>query len=184
MHASLAESSFITDISKSCLVVLKESARSSCWFALLHTSQTSDMNAITSRAVLSAYPKHMMKKISLPNNIVGDSTSAASSMHERQEIQALGSNNLLMIPCDADCPSSPRTSTDLERFGQFVHCPLRGPPMPNPQYIWSRDDICLNQRCDNYNIARNLFKMPNPPHNLYLTEDMNGMFSNSVTVTV
>ena len=184
MHASLTESSLIADMSKSCWVVLKESARSSCWFALLHTSQTSDMNAITSRAVFSAYPKHMMKKISLPNNIVGDSTSAASYMHERQDIRALDSNSLLMIPCDADCPSSLRTSTDLKGFGQFVHCPSRGPPMPNPQYIWSRNDICFNQRCDNYDVFRNLSEMPNPPHNLYLTEDMNGMFSNSVTVAV
>ncbi len=181
MYASLTESSLnlIADMYKSRWVILKESARSSFWFTLLHTSQTSDMNAITSRAVFSAYPKHMMKKISFSNNIVGDSTSAALHMNERQEIQEIqeiGSDNLLMTPCGTDCPSLLRASIDLEGFGQFVHCPSREPPMPNPQYIWSRDDMCCNQRCDNYEISRNFSKMPNPPHDLYLTKDMNGMF--------
>lgn len=169
-------SSLIADISKFRWVVLKESARSCFWFTLLHTLQTSDMNAITSRAVFSAYPSHMKKKISLPNNIVGDSTSAASNMNERQQIQELGPHHPFMTPCGGDCPSVSRVTTDLKGFGQFVYCPSRGPPMPNPRYIWSRDSMCYNQRCDNYEIFRDLPELPSAPYNLYLTADMNGTF--------
>lgn len=141
-------------------------------------SQTSDMNAITARAIFSIYPHHMNKKISFPNSLLGDSTSAAWDMNERQQIRELGSNRCMKIPCNSDCPATARVTTDLVGFGQFVYCPYRGPPMPNSQYMWLRESVCFNTRCDNYATIRDSPVMPNAPNDLYLLKDINGKSSN------
>lgn len=133
------------------------------------------MNAITARTVICIYPQHMMRALSCRSSYVGDCASASRDMNERHDILQLGASGLPQTLCCFDCPTTERVTTDLAGFGQFVYAPERGPPVLNAQYMWRRQSICWNERCDAYNLRPIFAGLPGTPTNLYLFENISRM---------